>query len=120
MVTLDVLRHEPETRDCAPGETIFRAGDPADGMYAIVEGGVEIQVEGRVVERLAPGGVFGEMALIDGRPRSATAVAIAGNAPTRLAVISEKRFLRLVSQTPQFAIQVMRVLTDRLRRQDRG
>lgn len=117
MATLDFLRHEPEVRDCAPGETIFRAGDAADCMYAVIEGEVEISVDGRVVERLAPGGVFGEMALIDAKPRSGTAVAAAGGR-TRLAVISERRFLRMVSQTPQFAIDVMRLLTERLRRKD--
>jgi CRP-like cAMP-binding protein len=120
MATLDILRHEPEIRSCAPGETVFDAGDAADCMYAVIEGAVEIRVDGRVIERLAPGGVFGEMALIDGRPRSAAAVAAPDAPATRLAVISEKRFLRLVSQTPQFAIQMMRLLTERLRRLDRG
>jgi CRP-like cAMP-binding protein len=118
MTTLDFLRHEPEIRDFAPGETIFRAGDAADGMYAVVDGEVEIHVDGRLIERLPSGGVFGEMALIDGLPRSGSAIAAPGAVVTRLAVISEKRFLRLVSQTPQFAIQMMRLLTERLRRKD--
>ena len=117
MPTLDFLRHEPEVRECAPGETIFRAGDAADCMYAVIEGEVEILIDGRVIERLASGGVFGEMALIDVIPRSATAMVPAGIA-TRLAVISEKRFLRMVAQTPQFAIDVMRLLTERLRRKN--
>jgi len=92
---------------------VFNAGDSADAMFAVVEGGVEIRLDGRIVERALPGGVFGEMALIDAQPRSASAVAAPG---TRLEVIGEKRFLRLVSQTPQFAIQMMRILTERLRR----
>jgi len=116
MASLEILSHEPDQRSYAPGETVFRSGDPADGMYAVVEGEVEIQLDGRVLERIGPGGVFGEMALIDALPRSATAIVAPGASSARVAVISEKRFLRLVSQTPQFALQIMKLLTERLRR----
>jgi CRP-like cAMP-binding protein len=53
------------------------------------------------------------MALIDSEPRSATAIAAAD---CKLAAIGEKRFLRLIEQTPIFALQIMRVMTERLRR----
>ena len=56
--------------------------------------------------------IFGEMALIDSEPRSATAVAITD---VELVPISEKQFLFLVSQTPYFALRLMRVLAQRLR-----
>ena len=56
--------------------------------------------------------IFGEMALIDDAPRSATAVAVTD---VELVPVSEKQFLFLVSQTPFFAIKVMRVLARRLR-----
>ena len=55
------------------------------------------------------------MALIDGLPRSGTALAATD---CKLAAISEKRFLRLIEQTPRFALQIMRVITERLRRTD--
>lgn len=113
MATLEILRREPDIRDFAGGATIFRAGDSGDCMYAVVDGEVEIRLNDSVVERIAPGGVFGEMGLIDHKPRSATAVAASD---CRLAVIGEKRFLRLVEQAPQFALQMMRVITERLRR----
>ena len=61
---------------------------------------------------LAADSIFGEMALIDNEPRSATAVAITD---VELVPISEKQFLFLVSQTPYFALKVMRILAQRLR-----
>ena len=83
MPTFPILRHEPDTRSFKQGETIFREGDPADCMYAVIEGAVEIHLRGAVVERIAPVGVFGEMALLDRQPRSATAVAAADTAPSQ-------------------------------------
>lgn len=113
MTNLDILRREPDIRSYKSGETIFKAGDPGDCMYAVVDGVVEIRIHDASVETIAAGGVFGEMGLIDALPRSADAVAAAD---CNLAVISEKRFLRLVEMTPQFALQMMRVITERLRR----
>lgn len=115
MSTLDALRREPDLRSYPNGSTIFKEGDPGDCMFAVVEGSVEIRLHGKVVEQIAPGGVFGEMALIDGQPRSAAAIA---TSDCTLAAIPEKRFLRLVEQTPHFALQIMRVVTERLRRRD--
>lgn len=66
-----------------------------------------------VVETLSAGGLFGEMALIDGSPRSAT---VRAKTLCELAPINEKNFLFLVHETPFFAIAVMRTLADRLRR----
>jgi len=113
MATFAILRHEPDIRSFRQGETIFKEGDPADCMFAVVEGAVDIELRGIMLEHIAPGGVFGEMALIDKLPRSATAVAAAD---CSLAAINEKRFLRLVEVTPQFALQMMQVITERLRR----
>jgi CRP-like cAMP-binding protein len=66
-----------------------------------------------VVERVLPVAVFGEMALIDQRLRSATARA---SVDCSLAVIDKKRFLRLVELTPHFALHMMQVISERLRR----
>ena len=67
------------------------------------------------MDRLKAGSIFGEMALIDAEPRSGTAIAATD---CKLAAIGEKRFLRLIEQTPRFALQIMRVITERLRRTD--
>jgi CRP-like cAMP-binding protein len=98
-----------------PGEVIFAEGDAGDKMYVIRSGEVEILLDGRVLETLSSGGIFGEMALIDGSPRVATARA---KTACEVAPLSEKTFLFLVHETPFFAIAVMRTLAKRLRRMD--
>jgi CRP-like cAMP-binding protein len=97
----------------APGETLFSEGDAGDNMYVVRSGEVEIERGGKVIETLAAGGIFGEMALIDGSPRAATARA---KTACEVAPISERAFLFLVHETPFFAVSVMRTLAGRLRR----
>ena len=101
----------------AAGDVIFAEGDKGDAMFVIRTGEVTIERGGRVMETLSGGGVFGEMALIDGSPRSAT---VRAKTDCEVAPINEKTFLFLVHETPFFAIAVMRTLADRLRRMDEG
>jgi CRP-like cAMP-binding protein len=84
-------------------------------MYVVLEGEVDILIHGKIVNTVGPGGLFGEMALIDTRPRSATAVT---RSDCKLVAISAKRFAFLVQQTPNFALHVMRVMAGRLRHMD--
>ena len=92
---------------------IFVKDDPGKCMYVVRSGQVVILSGGTVLENIGPNGTFGEMALIDGGPRSATAVA---REPTEVAVIDEKAFLYLVEKNPAFALDLLRRLTARLRR----
>ena len=103
---------EVPTRNYGKGAAIFREGDRGDEFFVVVRGEVEIRSGNRLLERLGKNSIFGEMALIDDAPRSATAVA---KTDVELVPISEKQFLFLVSQTPFFALKVMRVLARRLR-----
>jgi CRP-like cAMP-binding protein len=96
-----------------PGETIFSEGDRGDQMYVIRKGEVEIERDGKIVETLSAGGIFGEMALIDRSPRAASARA---KTACELAPITEKAFVFMVHETPFFALTVMRTLAERLRR----
>ena len=100
------------TRNFRAGEAIFKEGDPATELYVIKSGRVGIQLGNRLLDTLEPNSIFGEMALIDSARRSAAAIAISD---TALVTISEKQFLFLVSQTPFFALKVMRILARRLR-----
>ena len=100
------------TRSFKAGEIIFNEGDPATELYVIQEGRVGIQTGNRLLDTLNGKTIFGEMALVDGAPRSATAVAITD---VTLVPVAEKQFLFLVSQTPYFALNVMRLLARRLR-----
>ena len=110
---LTVFASEANPRVCGIGETIFQAYDMASEMYVVIEGEVELRIGDKVIETVGPGEPFGEMALIDQAPRTATATA---RTPCKLAVISEKRFLFMVAQTPHFALQIMKVMADRLRK----
>ena len=114
MTTFDFLSREPDIRAYKRGQVIFKQGDPGgDCMFAVVEGAINIELGGVTVERVLPVAVFGEMALIDQQLRSATAVAATDS---RLAVIDKRRFLRLIEQMPHFALHMMQVMSERLRR----
>lgn len=95
------------------GQTIFREGESGDQLYIVAEGQVDIVTDGQLLETVNPGGILGEMALIDDKPRSATAIA---HTDCMLAPVSRQHFLTLVERTPLFALQVMRVMAERLRR----
>jgi CRP-like cAMP-binding protein len=108
---------EIPTRFFAKGDTIFREGEQGDQFYVVVRGQVEIRSGDRRLEILSRNGIFGEMALIDDSPRSATVVALTD---VTVAAMKEKQFLFLVKHTPFFALKVMRVLAVRLRRQNKA
>ncbi len=99
------------------GETIFREGDAADCLYVVTEGKVDITLGNRLLKALGEGEIFGEMALIDGAPRSANALA---RTDVTLIPLNEKQFVFLVCQLPYFALGVMRVLAERLRTMNRA
>ncbi|AUC95024.1 cyclic nucleotide-binding domain-containing protein [Bradyrhizobium sp. SK17] len=106
-----------ETRLVRAGGIIFREGEQANELFVIKSGYVRIQVGNKTMADLAPDTIFGEMALIDNEPRSATATALTD---VELVPVSEKQFLFLVSQTPHFALKVMRTLAQRLRTMNKG
>jgi len=99
-------------REFKAGEVIFNQGDAAAEFFVIQSGKVEIRLGNRLLSRLGEHDIFGEMALIDPAPRSASAVAATD---VKVVPVGEKQFLFLVSRTPHFALNVMRVLAQRLR-----
>jgi CRP/FNR family cyclic AMP-dependent transcriptional regulator len=102
-------------REFKAGEVIFKEGDAAAEFFVIQRGKVDIRLGNRLLGTLSDHDIFGEMALIDAAPRSATAIAATD---VKLVPVSEKQFLFLVSRTPYFALKVMRVLARRLRAQN--
>ena len=104
---------DPNPRVCEAGQAIFNEFDMGAEMYVVIEGEVELRIGSRVIETLGPGEPFGEMALIDQAPRTATAIA---KTPCKLAVIPERRFLFMVQTTPHFALEIMKVMADRIRK----
>jgi len=81
-------------------------------MYLVIEGQVRLTVKGESMSTEVPGGIIGEMALIDSGTRSATATAITD---CTLASIDREEFVSLLKQKPEFSLHVMSVLADRLR-----
>jgi CRP-like cAMP-binding protein len=94
---------------------ILREGEPGSVMYVIKEGEVALQVNGHRLATLGPGGILGEMAIIDRGKRSATAIALTD---CKLVAMERELFLFIMYQAPSFALDVMRVLTTRLRHMD--
>jgi CRP-like cAMP-binding protein len=110
---IQLLRNEKDIIAVPAGTEIFREGDPGDAMYVVLDGVIEILHKGKWIEDVETGSVFGEMALIDAQPRSASAVA---RTDAQVARVNQQRFEFLVQYSPFFAIEVMRVMAGRLRK----
>lgn len=100
-------------RHLKAGETLFLEGDEGRHMFLVVDGRIDVKVAGMIVENVGANGVVGEMALIDGSPRSATAFA---RVDTKLAVVDRDLFLAIVSESPAFSLYVMKLMAGRIRR----
>jgi CRP/FNR family transcriptional regulator, cyclic AMP receptor protein len=97
-----------------PGEVIVQAGDPGDSFYLMLEGRARVLGRSRT---LRSGDYFGEMALVDGGPRSAT---ITATSAVRVMKLPRRAFLRALKQDPQIGLAIMETLAERLRRLERG
>ncbi len=115
MTTIDLFNNAKEFMIVPAGQVIFQKGGIADQMYVVIEGEVEITIDGKFLDITGVGGIVGEMALIDSSPRSATAIA---KTECKLVPVDQKRFTFLVQQTPNFAINVMKIMVERIRKLD--
>ena len=110
-------RHLGKVASCATskrfaaGAPLVRVGDAATTFFVVLDGEVRVEVPGRPVT-LGVGDFFGEMALIDGEPRSATVVAV-GEVYTLM--LSRAKFLKMLEGEPKIALAIMATLTGRLR-----
>ena len=89
-----------------------KEGDAGKNMYVLIKGKVSVSIQGHEVERIGPGGVFGEMALVDQGTRAATATA---TTDCQLLTITRPDFLALVKSKPGFAVSLLRAIAERLR-----
>ena len=115
------LRALLRTREADAETTLFRAGDDGDAMYLIESGRVRIAVSDEdqrqiVLAELAQGDFFGEMAIIDGKQRSADATVIE---PAKLAVLSRDSFLKFIRNNPIVALEMLSATFSRLRHTDK-
>ena len=111
--TEDLAKKDTDLIRIDAGKVIFTEGDPGGVVYVVLDGMVELRVNGQLVETVEPGGILGEMALIEQAPRVATATA---KIACDLQPISESRFMSMIQQTPHFALQIMKVIASRLRK----
>ncbi len=109
----NLLQRNVPVRQIEAGEKIFLEHETGNEMYVVVSGRIDVLTFGRVLEQVGPGGMFGEMALIDEGPRSAAALAAEAS---EVVVIDRDLFAALVREEPGFALSIMRVLAARLRR----
>lgn len=114
MAIQNLFLHAPNPFTFEAGQIIFERGDPSDFMYGIVRGEVEIRIGSQVVETISGGTVFGEMALIDDEPRSATAIA---RTDCEVVQLSAPDFHEMIALHPDFALDVMKIMAHRQRRQ---
>jgi CRP/FNR family cyclic AMP-dependent transcriptional regulator len=111
-----VVSGETTIRRLRAGEVLFKNGDPSASMYVVRSGKLAIRSGSVVYEDVGPGGLVGEMGIVEALlPRSAMVYALTDS---ELVEIDEWRFLSLVEEVPGFALAVMRVLSRRLRRMD--
>jgi CRP/FNR family cyclic AMP-dependent transcriptional regulator len=115
---IDKSTFENHLRFFENGEVIFRENEPGSEMFLIVQGTVEIRkatgsTSSKTLISLSKGDMFGEMAMIDKKPRSATAVAVE---PTKLLGINERLYESMIGSNPDFARKMNRVLSERIRK----
>lgn len=113
MILLNLFQQAEDAQEFPAGATVFEEGTSGDSMYVVLDGTLEILTGNIHFEVVGPGDIIGEMALIDSKSRNATVVA---KSHCRLAPVDKKRFMFMVQETPFFALHVMRVLSDRLRK----
>jgi CRP/FNR family transcriptional regulator, cyclic AMP receptor protein len=113
MVAINLFRHDAQAITVPAGQLIFDVGSPPDCMYGVIDGAVDVVAHGVVLETVGAGGIVGELALIDSTPHSAAAVA---KTECRVSRVDQKRFEWLVAEHPTFALTVMKIMAERLRR----
>lgn len=94
------------------GQKIFTEGDPGSVMFILRDGEVEISSGGMALSTLWAGDMFGEMSMIDGSSRSATATA---KSPVEAVAIDRNQFVELVRQEPEFAMYLLQLMSARVR-----
>ncbi|HET7521023.1 MAG TPA: cyclic nucleotide-binding domain-containing protein [Candidatus Limnocylindria bacterium] len=99
--------------DVKAGYCLMRQGDNGAEMYVIVSGQVAVERNGQRLNTLGPGDLFGEIALLDGGPRTATVTA---EQDTRLLVVSHREFHSMMEEFPEVAAEVLNALAHRIRR----
>jgi CRP-like cAMP-binding protein len=100
----------------SPGQLIFSEGEIGREMFIVRTGSVDLKIGDELIETVEQGGVFGELALVDPAPRSATAVA---GPDCSLVLVEDSSFNDLLRRVPGLGLEIMRVMARRLRKASR-
>lgn len=106
-----IARHS-ETVQLAPGVDLTEQGADGDAFYVVLDGTASVAVDGAVVNELGPGDWFGELALLDGHPRSATVTSVG---ELEVAVLGVRMFRTLLREFPDLAAQLLAGMATALR-----
>lgn len=112
MDLLELFRDETNIIEVGAETDVFAEGDEGSEMYVVLEGIIALKVGYEIIDIVEAGGLMGEMAIIDAKKRSATALA---KTPCKMVPVSKERFLSMVQDKPEFALHVMSVLANRIR-----
>lgn len=111
-----IFRNWADIVELPANATVFSEHDPADAMYVVLEGEVELSLRGEPVGTEGEGGVIGEVAMIDSGEYGASATTLAD---TRLARLDHDRLRSVIEKNTDFSLHVMGIMARRLRALDR-
>jgi len=114
---LKSIARECKSRSFKAGETIVKEGEAGAGFYLIMDGSVEVKHGSKIISKLGKGDFFGEMTLLDNKPRSADVVAAT---PTTCSVLTAWSFIGLLRSKPDIGVNMIKELVRRLRGTDKA
>jgi len=109
---LSLVARTAKENNFESGKVILHKGEPGDGFYLILEGEVEVRLDGMTLTKLGPGQFFGEMAIFDNQPRSADVVAVT---PSRILFLSAPAFKTFLITNPKICMKMLGEFARRLR-----
>lgn len=111
------LAHVAEVADYMAEHTIVREGDAGDAFYVVLAGQAKVTTNGKLINRVLPGDHFGEISLLDGDVRTAT---VSSETPMTLLMLSRAKFLKVVRDEPEMAMNLLASLAKQVRRTTRS
>jgi len=111
MVAVNYLNTQKNIVKFKAGDVIFKKGEQGDAVYGVLEGRVQVVYNDLVIDTLEAGGIVGEEVMLGKKAYGITAIAVTD---VTLSVMNRQQFLWLVQQTPTFATQLMRDMTERV------
>lgn len=115
MGILKMFRNWQEVEEFDSEAVIFTEGDPADQLYVILAGEVELTLHGDSLGSEGKGSIIGEMAMLESATRNATAIA---RGKVKLAKLDRSELQKMIRESPEFSLRAMTVLAKRLRAVD--